>query len=113
MKKLNRKAGLNDITIMGTLIAIFFFIGVLLPYVTNDLESDRDINADVDDFISDVDEKGEGASSLNAFQILLSIGKMFIWTFGDLPFWLDMIFVFFRIIFWVTLARNIWIGGGS
>jgi hypothetical protein len=47
------------------------------------------------------------------WQVFISIGKMFFWTFGTLPLWLDSVFLMVRIILIVTIARNIWIGGGA
>lgn len=102
----------NDISIIGTIIFIFVTIGVILPFVT-DTFSEETINNDVDGLESEIGDSASGLGSTSIFDVVSSVAMMFFWTFGALPFWLDMFFVIIRIILILTIARNIWIGGGG
>lgn len=82
----------NEMTMGLGIISIFILIGVFLPYLQDDLRTqqtnmDLAVNEDIPDSTSGVD----------FWDVFWSVAKMFFWTFGDLPFWLDAIFVIFRI----------------
>lgn len=117
MKKLKifkSKRAINDISIIAGIIMAFVLLGVLMPFVTSEFNATAE-NVDVDKLEKDIGDKVDNYNriSLNAFDIFKSVFFMFFWTFGALPFWLDAIFLVFRIILVVTISRNIWIGGGS
>ena len=103
----------NDIVIIAGLMCVFILTGALLPYVYDSFDEPNTINADVDGLYNDVSSESENVSSVNAVQILLSVISMFFWSFGALPFWVELIYIIMRIIFWITIARNIWVGGGA
>ncbi|KKN07612.1 hypothetical protein LCGC14_1065190 [marine sediment metagenome] len=112
MKLLKSKRAVNDISIATGIILVFVLLGVLLPFVNDafDVEG-SDINTQ--SLETNVGEEIENINSIGAFTVLLSVLKMFFWTFGDLPFWLDAIFLVFRIMLALIIARNVWIGGGG
>ena len=55
------------------------------------------------------------------FQVMQTVGYYFFtmlalispWNFGILPAWLSLIFNFMKLILVLTIARNVWIGGGG
>ena len=119
----------NDITIISGIISIFIVIGVLLPFV-NDAFSVQDSVSSVDQFESRIGDDvknvrnnesvtgilgtfSAGAQGVSFLKIFFSVALMFFWTFGALPFWIDMIFLILRTILVLIIARNIWIGGGG
>jgi hypothetical protein len=99
---------MNDMVIIATITAIFIAIGVALPFVQQDFDVPV-TNNDPDTIIA----PGDSTTSVGAFQVIGSVFKMFFWTFGALPVWLDSIFVGLRIILALTIARNLWVGGGG
>lgn len=109
---LRSKKAINDISIISGIIIIFVLIGVFLPYLNQEFPSSASAT-NISGIEDDLSGDAEGIDDINAFDVLVSVLKMFFWTFGDLPFWLDTMFIILRIIFIVTVARNIWIGGGS
>ena len=54
-----------------------------------------------------------GNGTLDAVSVIAGIFNVVFWGFGILPFWLNMIFMVLRITLVITIARNIWIGGGG
>ncbi len=90
------------------IIILFIFIGTafILPFVNSEFGTsspDYDTDNVQDEFIS---EDLTDVSSVSAGDLLKSIGKIFFWTFGDLPLWLDLIFVVLRITFLVLIIKN-------
>jgi len=117
----------NDITILGGIMLFFIVVGAIVPLVNATFESDDQPRQDIYNFTGNVSEVAKDLSdnsidptwlnptgSLNALTVLTSILSMFFWTFGAIPFWLDLvIFLPLRLIFVSIIARNIWIGGGG
>jgi len=106
----HNKKGVNDISIAGFIILLFVVIGTLLPYIN--AEYGGEVNT-IDTDIIDVDDVSKVSGQVSVTGILGSIAKMFFWTFGELPFWLDMFFIVFRIILLAIIGRNLWFGGGA
>lgn len=103
----------NDISILTGIIVVFVVIGGFLPYLNESFNVSGN-TPNVEDLESNVAEDAENVETFNAFSVLLSILKMFFWTFGAVPFWLDLFFFTpIRLIFVAIVARNIWIGGGA
>ncbi len=102
----------NDISIIWGIITVFVALGILLPFI-NEAYGETSANINIDNFESSVSKTVENASTINTFTVIFSILKMFFWTFGDLYFWLDGIFVILRVMLALTIARNVWIGGGG
>ena len=112
MNLLKSKKGVNDISIATGIILVFVLLGLLLPFV-NESFGETGTNLDPESVETNVGQDIENVSAISAFKVLLSVLKMFFWTFGDLPFWLDGVFIVFRLQLAFIIARNIWIGGGA
>ena len=100
----------NDVTIIAGLALTFVLIGWALPYINSDLGV-TDSTMDID--TSDISSGGGVDEEPGIWDVISSIGSMFVWSFGALPIWLDYIFIILRALFWFTVARNIWVGGGG
>lgn len=100
--------GVNDIVIIASIIAIFIAVGVALPFVQADLQQPVTVN---DPHLA-IDASQAG-SAVSAYTVIASVVSMFFWSFGALPIWLDTVFLFLRIVLAITIARNVWIGGGG
>ncbi len=101
---------MNDITIIMGVVFIFVGLGFIMPYIQEDF-SNGTTNTDMVGLES---ELNEDYNTITIWGLLWSVLKMFVWTFGNFPLWVDALFFLpLRIMFFVTLARNIHIGGGS
>lgn len=96
----------TDTTLLATIIIVFVAIGSFLPYIKEEF-NETPVNVSVDDLRADVGEVAESESVLSGFNIFVSVVKMFFWTFGDLPIFLDLIFLVFRIILVWLVVRII------
>lgn len=108
--------GLNDIGQAVAIITIFIATGLILPFINEELGGNQQFNTNIDglnDQVSQDVQDFNKLSGINAFSVFLSVVSMFFWSFGALPFWLDALFVIFRIQLALLIARNIWIGGGG
>ena len=111
----------NDITILYGIIILFVAVGALLPGFQKEFgqEVGQDWRSDTDNIhneqVSGIqDDTGWLGVAPSVFSVIKSIASMFIWTFGGLPWWLDLfLFVPLRLIAFGIVARNIWIGGGG
>jgi len=90
--------------ILGILITIFLLSGVLVPYINEEYGIENTDNYSV------ATGEMEEASVLSMGSITLSILSMFFWTFGAIPFWLESIYLIFRIVFWFIVVDILWIG---
>lgn len=105
---------MNDVSIITGIVAFFVLMGVFLPYAhTITGSTGEDISTDVDGVQSDIGGTADEPDKIGTWKIIGSVMSMFFWTFGALPFWLDAVFVILRITLAITIARNIWIGGGG
>lgn len=102
---------MNDIGIIMGIISFFVLIGFFLPIVNSEFTAtgtigEDDINTSSVEIVT-VDDVGP-------VDILLSVLSMFFWTFGGIPAWLDAtVFMLLRITLALTIARNVWVGGGG
>lgn len=116
MKKLlMSKRGFNDMTIIAGILAIFFITAIIIPLITAEF-GDASNTYDTEAYESNIKSGAESVSTLSAFTILLNVMKLAFYDFSDdlsLPFWLDMVFSLLAILLILTIARNIWIGGGG
>jgi hypothetical protein len=94
-------------------------MGVILPFVKSEMGAEYETNAYSTENITDsIGNAGKSTNAItgspNFWDILVSVFKMFFWTFGDIHWIIDaIIFIPLRIILALTVARNIWIGGGG
>ncbi len=95
------------VELLGTAIGImsvFVMIGVMLPFIQADFDSPEILNQ-TDDFEDEISQGSGELNAVSALGIVKSVLKMFWWTYGDLPFWLDIIFVIFRIALVLILIQ--------
>lgn len=109
---LKNKKGFNDMHIIFSIASMLVILGIFLPFVDTAFEVDSTTINDPEGLVENVGQD-KTITSLSAITIIGSVVKMFFWTFGDLPFFLDIFLLVPRLILVLTLARNIWIGGGS
>lgn len=103
---------MNDITILAGCIAFFLIGGFIMPYVQaefNNANYDYDLENEMLGVQSEITDEG----SVSLFDVAVSIFKMSVWSFGTFPVWVDVLLWIVRGTFWVTLGRNIWVGGGG
>jgi hypothetical protein len=101
----------NDMTILGGFVVFFLIVGLALPFLNAEFnQSDSEVNPS---YVSD-NQNPDDLSSISAWSVIKSVFLMFFWTFGSLPLTIELlIFEPIRIIGYVIVARNIWIGGGG
>lgn len=114
-KLFKAKKAFSDVTIVATILFIFLGTALVLPFVNSEFGTsspEYDISNVESELIS---EKLSDVSYVGAGDIFKSIGKIFFWTFGDLPIWLDSIFVVLRVILLYILVRTFtpFISGGG
>ncbi len=94
---------MSDTVILLTIVILFVSLGAILPSVHAAFDqTETSLNVKNIEF-----EGGQESTNIElAFGILISIITMFFWTFGNIPFILDLvIFVPIRIIFLVLLFK--------
>lgn len=95
---------MGDTDIMFGIVGVFVILGIMLPFINEGLNNE--VAAPNTQGIENI----VGQSDISASKVFTSIFQMFFWTFGELPFWLDAIFVIFRLMFaWliVKLIRGV------
>lgn len=115
MKILKDKKGVNDVSIMGIILAIFLLSALIIPFINSAYDTGH-TEYNVDKLTNDAREDTETVNSFNAFTVVINVFKLAFWDIGDtlnLPFWLDGFYTLLTIIAIFILARNIWIGGGG
>ena len=78
------------------LVFLFVALGGILPFIQAEFQQTTQ-EGRVEGLNTAVSQKSGSLDSTSAIDVALSIVKMFFWTFGDLPLWLDLIFIAFRI----------------
>lgn len=114
-KLLSSKKGFNDITIIAGILSIFLLTAVALPVINADIEIDS-ATYNEDGYTDNIVDSAESVNSLSAFNIIINVMKLAFWDIGNdlnLPWYLDMFFTLLTIILILTVARNIWVGGGG
>jgi len=111
-KQISRKGQVNDVSILAGLVFVFFLLGGLLPFILTGFSSQTNVYG-LEGLAAGTGQSLDSqVSQVSASNVIISIATMFFWTFGLLPFWLDIIFEVFRIMFYVLLYRQIRSGGG-
>jgi hypothetical protein len=101
----------NDIQIITGIICILVAVGVILPFVNSAFgQPSTSVNIDAVEHDALVQSQN---GALSMWTVFKSVLLMSVWTFGALPWWLDLFFVVLRITLYLTVARNIWVGGGG
>ncbi len=119
----------NDISIITSILAIFLLVGTALPFVNESFGISPEETAcfkisvleeDLGNTTKSVEKKGifdtvgtRRIGSVGIFDVMASVVKMFFWTCGSLPLFIDLFFLLMRIVLVIIIARNLWIGGGG
>jgi len=83
------------------IISIFIIIGVMLPYAQQVTNSDYE-SYNIEGIHDEL--KNSGNNAINIIDVLFSVLKMFVFTFGALPLWLDLVlFMPLRIIAYIMI----------
>ena len=94
-----------DVIIIVTFASMFILLGVLMPFVQEGLN--EPINSyDTDALEGEMLDDAQGGD-ISLGTLIVSVIKMFTWTFGDLPFILDAVFTIFRFAFFVAIVRTV------
>jgi hypothetical protein len=102
----------NDTTIIATFVFFFVVLGGILPFVQSAFDEDT-ITTDVNKTRISLEEDIEELDSVNFLEVFFSIVTMFLWTFGGVPWFIDLAFFEpIRIVFYFILARYVRGGGG-
>ena len=115
MKLLKSKKAVNDVSILAIIAFIFLLTAVLMPLVTASFNTSTD-EFDAEGYRDAVREEGDSVDRISALNTIIVLGRLASFDIGNslsLPFWLDIIYFTLSIIFYVIIARNIWIGGGA
>ena len=105
IQMLKNKKGFEGVNIVLIILFIFVGIGIVIPFVNEEFDIEG-ATINIDNPANElINEDFSDASSVSAGDILKSVGKMFFWTFGDLPFWLDAIFIVLRVILLAILIK--------
>lgn len=94
-------------SILFTIFMLFVFLGTVTPFINQGLGGSGTVN-DVDNLLGTTQQ-----DDISGFDLFFSILKMGFWTFGELVWWIDMVLIPVRLLFWVTIVRQFIIGGGG
>lgn len=108
------QGGINDTVILFTLCSIFIILGTILPFLQRDLNSETISLNNASALVTSTPQQDTNpvTQAFSWYSVPISIAKMFFWTFGDLPIWLDSLFLILRITLYVVIYRLIRNGGG-
>ncbi len=114
-KLFKNKKGINDISIIAIILSIFLITSISINFVNAEFGIESD-TFDNDQFEGNIREDVQDVSAVSAFNVLVTAFKLAIFDWGDtlgLPFWLDLFYLILSLVFFLVIARNIWIGGGG
>ena len=86
----------NDTFLMTTIVVVFFLLGFITPQIQNSFNVESSINNE---------QIIDGSEDVSATTVFLNVVKMFFWTFGTLPAWLDLILEVFRVQLYILVAK--------
>lgn len=87
------------------IVSVFLLIGSVLPFINSAFGSGTTYNNN--DISNEISQKVQNVSPVSALDVIISIFTMFFWTFGALPWWLDSVFVVFRVALVMILVQYI------
>lgn len=98
---------MSDSSIMYGLLITFLLLGAILPFVNSAFD------VDITNFNAGGIEDEVGQANVSATDVFLSMFIIFFWTFGSIPFWLDLtVILAMRIMFaWFTIRVIRGVGG--
>ena len=102
----------SDVLYITVIFSFFLLLGATLPYINQAFDQNADTyNADTDSITGEIQTSLEN-DDVSGWTVLLSMTKIFFFTFGDIPVLLDLILFIPRTIFAVLVYRQIRSGGG-
>ncbi len=118
-KMFNNKKAINDISIIAIILFILFGTAIIIPFINSAVGTSAD-TFDTDKYETDIRGKGEDIkgriTDISALGVFVNVLKLAFFDFGNtlkLPFWVDAIYTILTVILVLTIARNIWVGGGG
>ena len=100
----------NDMTIIGIGIALFLGLGFAIPYINAEFGTTH-TELNPDSLTSKV--TSDAGDNVTGFEVLKSVLTIWIWSIAGIPIWLNLLLWIPRAIVYITIARNIWWGGGA
>ena len=102
---------MNDIAIIIGIVFMFILIGAALPFMRTEFGIENERGGEDYELPQSLDEHTD---YLTLWSVIWSVAKMFFWTFGSVPILIDLLIITpFRIVLLLTVARNVWVGGGG
>lgn len=102
----------NDMVLIASFLTFFTILGILLPVINSGFDTEYTGIGGIGDLEEDVGNESDN-NQLSIWRVIFSMISVFFWSFGELPVLLNTFLLIPRIIFILTVVRNIWIGGGS
>ena len=97
----------NDGIIITLLCVFFLTTGLIVSAINEEFRGSSD-SQNVEGIQDDINEELNKNSVTDIFKVVLTVVSMSFWTFGSLPFLVEIIFFLpVRILFWYTVAKNL------
>ena len=120
MKNVNKifpkgKKGFNDIFILAGITSILLLSAFLIPLVNSSFGTGGS-TFNTQNLKNELQDDAESVNRISAFGILTTFLKLIFWDVSGslgLPSWLQLFYTLIFIVGVITVARNIWIGGGG
>jgi len=103
---------MSDMHLIAGFLTFFILLGLSLPVINSGFDTDYNGVSDINAFGEELEDNANN-SQLSIWRVLGSLISVFFWSFGELPVLANVLLLIPRTIFILTVARNIWIGGGS
>jgi hypothetical protein len=100
------KKAQTDIGIIVAVVAMFILIGAFLPYIRQDFDDHSQGNYSVSQFSANLAVEGRGTIA-TALTTIWSITSMFFWTFGNLPFFVDLLMMIPRVFLMIAIISRL------
>jgi len=102
----NNKKGVTGISTALIIITVFVSLGTLLPFIQQDLNDPNISSALTTGLTQEVSQDSGDLTSVSALEIVKSVAKMFVWSFGSIPPLIDaVIFIPMRIALVLILVQ--------
>lgn len=115
IKLFSSRKGFNDVTILVGIMVTIFLTAYILTYINIGFDTEY-AEFDTDKTKDGAIQDAENVGTLDAFNVLITVLKLSTWDVGDtlnLYWWIDLFYTILALTFIITIARNIWIGGGG
>lgn len=102
-------ASSTTIGVILVITTVFILLGSLLPFIRADMGL-APATPDLVSFMGGLSENLGDEAVVKGWDIAVSIISMFFWSFGALPFWVELLFTIMRVgyvVAWIFVARGI------